>query len=332
MAVLDSIAIEVQATIVGVLILLIITVLEIIDLQRAKKLHRQKGVAIASSRAIPTQKERLVSPFSLILQFIFGFTAFVLFALWMMYLIIREMPILAAVSGVSAFIGIMMPFIVWSASRKASRKTVESVRNAEQRRQETARQPTVPKTPVTQTPSTQTVKETISVVDAPAVKEPVQPAKPQPLTEPEPAIKTEVKPAAHPKPDPAHVFPQDSMLRRHFITHLAASVNPSKPGRPSDSMLRRHYDTMLAAEETARFAQPAAAPATVSTKTSRTYVHPVKLPEDSMLRRHFLTALQAKTESSLSLPARPTDSMLRRHFDMLKENLIAAELAKHLDR
>ena len=40
-------------------------------------------------------------------------------------------------------------------------------------------------------------------------------------------------------------LPQDSMLRRHAITHLYAIVESNMPLRPTDSALRRHYDTTI---------------------------------------------------------------------------------------
>lgn len=40
-------------------------------------------------------------------------------------------------------------------------------------------------------------------------------------------------------------LPEDSMLRRHYLTHLRALVESRMPPRPTDSTLRRHYDSML---------------------------------------------------------------------------------------
>lgn len=40
-------------------------------------------------------------------------------------------------------------------------------------------------------------------------------------------------------------IPEDSMLRRHFITGLRTIIESNKPPRPTDSMLRRHYNTMI---------------------------------------------------------------------------------------
>jgi hypothetical protein len=322
MAVLDSIAIETQATIGGVLILVIITLLEIIDLQRARKLHHQELRAI-SSGIIPARR-RLVPMFSLILQFIFGFAAFGLFVCWMMYLIIIEKTELAVVAGVSAFVGGIMPFVTWSFCRKAKQETACAIRDAES--------PVRHETPVVQAASVQVVDKAVSIQDEPIVKEAVSGDKPRPAAVTKPEVKVEVKPAVFPKSDPTHGFPQDSMLRRHFITHLAARVKHYVPTRPTDSMLIRHYDSMMAGRGVAAsVAKPVEAHVSDMAKaSSRKCTHIVKLPEDSMLRRHFLTALRVKIESRLSFPARPTDSMLRRHFDTLKENLLAAELNKYL--
>jgi hypothetical protein len=327
MTFLDSIAIEIQVTIAGVLILLIVTLLEILDLQRARRQHRETLHAIIHNAA-PAQRKRLISPLSLVLQFIFGFSAFALFTLGMMYLIIKGMPVLAAVAGVSAFIAVIMPFVVWSASRKAGRETSEAIKTAEQ--QKSALRPEAPEPQAA--PPAPAVDEPASVSAEPAAIEPVQPARPQPAPKSEPSIKAEITPASYPKPDPAHVFPQDSMLRRHFITHLAATAKPYEPVRPTDSMLRRHYDAMLAAQASApSSSKPKQAPAPKIAKSSPKATHTVKLPEDSMLRRHFLTTLQSGIESRLSLPVQPTDSMLRRHYDTMKGNLIAAELARYLE-
>lgn len=43
-------------------------------------------------------------------------------------------------------------------------------------------------------------------------------------------------------------LPQDSMLRRHYLTHLHAMIESLKPPRPTDSALSRHYDAMVIAE------------------------------------------------------------------------------------
>ncbi|MDD1612114.1 MAG: hypothetical protein LUQ57_03135 [Methylococcaceae bacterium] len=331
MALFDSIAIEIQATVAGALILLIITLLEIIDLQRARKLQRQELHAI-SNGAGPAHKKRLVSLFSLSLQFIFGFVVFALFVSWMMYLIIMGKTGLAVIAGVFALVAVIMPFFVWSACRKANRERAAAIQNAERRRQQTARQEKIADKPVAQTAAARFVEEAKSVAAESVVIDPVPVAKPQPKPEPMPEVKVEVKPAVYLKPDPEHVFPKDAMLRRHFMTHLATTVRHYVPTRPSDSMLSRHYDAMLASQTVVSFAKKAEQPPVArAAKYSSQRIHQVKLPEDSMLRRHFLTTLQMKIESRLPLPARPTDSLLKRHFDAMKKNLVAAELNKYVE-
>jgi hypothetical protein len=335
MAVLDSIAIEIQATIAGVLILLIITLLEIIDLRRARKQHRESLHALIHNAA-PAPNKRLISPFSLILQFIFGFSAFALFVFGMMYLIISGMPVLAGIAGVSAFIAAIMPFIFWSADRRAGKETAEAIKQAEQHRQEPVLRQKASEAPSTQAEPpapAPAIKETASVSAEPAIHEPAPIPQPQPPAEPEPATHAETKSSPCRKPDPAYVFPQDSMLRRHFITHLAATIKPYEPARPTDSILRRHYDAAVAAQASATSPSPrpqkTSAPEIAKPPLKGT--QQAKIPEDSMLRRHFMTTLQSKIESRLALPPRPTDSMLHRHYEGMRENLVAAELKKYLE-
>lgn len=50
------------------------------------------------------------------------------------------------------------------------------------------------------------------------------------------------------------VLPEDSVLKRHFLTHLRAEIEAEFFPRPSDSILQRHYDAMVAAELKSRLA------------------------------------------------------------------------------
>ncbi len=42
--------------------------------------------------------------------------------------------------------------------------------------------------------------------------------------------------------------PEDSVLRRHYLTKLRYDVEASLPPRPTDSVLKRHYETLINAE------------------------------------------------------------------------------------
>ena len=106
-------------------------------------------------------------------------------------------------------------------------------------------------------------------------------------------------------------LPEDSTLRRHYLTQLRATIAALNPTRPSDSTLSRHYDAMLNAELELCATEPAAierlqrryddhkkpnALATVTAepaaKAEIAQEQPT-LPEDSMLKRHAITHLNS---------------------------------------
>jgi hypothetical protein len=43
-------------------------------------------------------------------------------------------------------------------------------------------------------------------------------------------------------------IPEDSALKRHFISALKADIETNMPARPTDSTLKRHYDQTVEAE------------------------------------------------------------------------------------
>lgn len=136
-------------------------------------------------------------------------------------------------------------------------------------------------------------------------------------------------------------LPEDSMLKRHYLTHLRSLIEAEAGPRPTDSVLRRHYDGLVAArleecledesrarslmeghEACRRTATPAINVANPVLPEIRPTVH---MPQDSMLRRHYTTHL-ASMIAELAGP-RPTDSVLRRHYD----SLVAARLGECLE-
>jgi hypothetical protein len=52
----------------------------------------------------------------------------------------------------------------------------------------------------------------------------------------------------------ASKIPEDSQLRRHYISHLYAQVSANLPPRPTDSTFRRHHDSLLENEVKSRLA------------------------------------------------------------------------------
>ncbi|MBD9362183.1 hypothetical protein [Methylomonas fluvii] len=43
-------------------------------------------------------------------------------------------------------------------------------------------------------------------------------------------------------------LPEDSVLKRHFLTQLQSEIEATLFPRPTDSMLQRHYDALVAAK------------------------------------------------------------------------------------
>lgn len=136
--------------------------------------------------------------------------------------------------------------------------------------------------------------------------------------------------------------PEDSVLRRHYLTEQAAKKVALSHPLPTDSILRRHYEAMQQPvvvtrqhpkkvntieqaihKEASAAVLPAEVKPTQPVATSGS-AKQVVLPEDSVLKRHVLSQLQANIRSGFA--ARPTDSVLRRHYDQL----IGQELQKRL--
>jgi len=58
-------------------------------------------------------------------------------------------------------------------------------------------------------------------------------------------IAPQAKAAVAPAENSSSVLPQDSILRRHYFTHLCAMIEALVPPRPTESVLCRHYDMMI---------------------------------------------------------------------------------------
>lgn len=128
--------------------------------------------------------------------------------------------------------------------------------------------------------------------------------------------------------------PEDSALKRHFLSKLMAEISESLPPRPTDSTLKRHYETLRKSEFTQQLQalseQTSKPPIQAETTIRQTVKPPVAsraknsvrfavnmpaMPEDSTLRRHFLTQLRAEIEDGFG--PRPSDSALKRHYDAM---------------
>ena len=192
------------------------------------------------------------------------------------------------------------------------------------------------------------------------VESPSEPVQIPQATEPVNSIETKSELIVEPTPiktvtpepkESVNNLPQDSMLRRHYLTHIRAMIESLKGPRPTDSSLSRHYDSIITTEiaqclsdqnairllichyeayknaltQQVQKANAVAKPLPEAEKKSEGTVvqqEKPKFSEDSTLKQ------QTKTSAGSDLPLRPTDSVLRRHYDTMINN----ELNNLLDR
>ncbi|CCE23005.1 hypothetical protein [Methylotuvimicrobium alcaliphilum] len=264
------------------------------------------------------------STFKLSLKISFGIAVLLGFSWWTFQLFTKGVLIWAAVSGLFAVIGLILPFLIWREVRqreeiksRAGRTLKQIEKNLKQSHSEISEQSRKP------------AASTVSIIESAPVRDTT--------------IRVEQK----------IPIPEDSVLRRHLLSQLRTEVEATLFPRPADCVLLRHYGQLVESEAENRLLNPealqrfklidgieipdAAASASiidvkeksspielaiVGTPSKSDFKH--EIPEDSVLRRHWLT--QLRTEIETSLFPRPTEATLQRHYDQL----IEAELASHL--
>ncbi|MFI3157260.1 MAG: hypothetical protein QX199_13990 [Methylococcaceae bacterium] len=164
----------------------------------------------------------------------------------------------------------------------------------------------------------------------------------QTVSDIEPSVKPQINETAISSPENNSSLPEDSVLKRHYLTHVCTMIAALVPPRPTDAVLGRHYDAMIAAkidqclddkqameqliddyqnnkpigtiEIPATNENEAAA---LCSQASEAVVYPENnsLPQDSILKRHYFTHLCTMLEALV--PPRPTDAVLCRHYDAM---------------
>ena len=164
----------------------------------------------------------------------------------------------------------------------------------------------------------------------------------EPESKPEPSVKPQPSETALSSPEHKSNLPEDSILKRHYLTHVCALLEALAPERPTDAVLCRHYDAMMLAKIeqclsdkqamdrllddylTNKPTATSEAPATQAGESAATAPqadeNPISdstynIPQDSILRRHYLTHVLTMIEALV--PTRPTDAVLCRHYDAL---------------
>lgn len=87
------------------------------------------------------------------------------------------------------------------------------------------------------------------ITDATTVTPPEpKPVDIEPSVKPQVSAKPQAEAAVSPAENTGSLLPQDSILKRHYLTHVCTMIESLAPPRPTDSVLCRHYDAMLVTE------------------------------------------------------------------------------------
>lgn len=128
------------------------------------------------------------------------------------------------------------------------------------------------------------------------------------------------------------LVPEDSTLKRHYLTQVAEEQNLIKNPYPTDSVLRRHYQQNQTAAlnltpptTKSEFAEEPMEN-TDTPKNHQPQAKRISVPEDSVLKRHYLSRL--RTEIEKQYPPCPSDAVLKRHYLQLIESRLEAYLVE----
>lgn len=298
---------EILITIAGSAALVLITILQIWAMSRAKHRHQREMAALekalhagADPGPIAASHQRrcnsLFCNVGHLLQIILGVLVFIAFGCWAVYLVSIGYLQWAPLAGSLALIGLMTPIIAWRSVRHGQEALAKAAQDAKADRQYPHRE--IPTTVAghgsfdTAEPLTASSNAAEAVApfagDAAVIEDfSASPTGLESLTGADPAFadsafnETASEPAAF-----AAAAEADE----------AIAVIGSEPAAPAEP---------FAAAQTP-YAAPMARPAF--------YIEKRKLPEDSVLRRHFLQHLLTRMET---LYPPPTDSILRRHYHQL---------------
>ncbi|MGD7034772.1 hypothetical protein [Methylotuvimicrobium buryatense] len=269
------------------------------------------------------------STFKLSLKISFGIAVLLGFSWWTFQLFTKGVLIWAAVSGLFAVIGLILPFLIWREVKqreeiksRAGRTLKQIEKNLKQSHSEISEQSRKP------------AASTVSIIES------------APVTDTTIRVEQKIP------------IPEDSVLRRHVLTQLRTEVEESLFPRPADCVLLRHYEQLGESEVKNRLLNPEAlqhfkfidgieipdAAASTSIIDVKEKSSPIELaivgtpsksdskhevPEDSVLRRDWLTQLRSEIEASLF--PRPTDCVLLRHYEQLVESELENRLVNPED-
>ncbi|MDD5580075.1 MAG: hypothetical protein PHY16_12450 [Methylobacter sp.] len=196
------------------------------------------------------EKDRsFITSAKLLGKIIFGIVVFIGFTWWTLYLIEQGYAQWAVVSGIFAFIGTVIPFIVWIGYKQRSEAThqlmddINSYEKAISEKKLSMKTEKVPDVQVEQLVMVDIPPEAIPVAEIAAE------IPPEGVTVAETVvIQTKVENEYYQQSEKKQKIPQDSVLRRHYLTHLRTEIESGLTACPTDSVLRRHYNHLINTE------------------------------------------------------------------------------------
>jgi hypothetical protein len=144
----------------------------------------------------------------------------------------------------------------------------------------------------------------------------------KPIVHTEPKIEATVKPKISSAAIPTQQnrnnnAPQDSTLKRHFLSHLREMSESLKHPRPTDSSLSRHYDSLINAEIEQCVNDKGALERLICNYESHKKTLAQQIQSSKTLAEPLLKTKTSPTIAEPNLSLRPTDSALRRHYDTM---------------
>ncbi len=374
------IAFEIEVTLAATLVTALITILQVMALRREKLEHNRQiselEKALNSDEIDPknitssTKKCTRMAGGNFFIHLIFGIIVFAGFSWWTLCLLNGGFTEWAVPSAIFALIGIMMPFTIWKEHKqrdaiinRLTHDLEDHQKSLSEKSQELLTEVVIAETAETQTDDeavdtdmfAETFAETEMFAETVSVSETVSP------------VIAEAKPDSYRKPAEKQKMPEDSILKRHFITHIRSQVESALGPRPTDSILKRHYDTLVKSEmekyvdgpiELCVHTEPVAV---ITPVTKFEPVTEIAAITETELLVETLTEIvvpatpEAKVEHypkpaekqkipedsilrrhflthirsqvETGLGPRPTDSILKRHYD----TLVKSEMEKYID-
>jgi len=228
--------------------------------------------------------------------------------------------------------------------------------------------PSIKNAPESAKPIKQTPEHTDKVAaPAEAVTTQAQEKVSPPITQ---AVAVENKPVIAPQPTISlgnSLLPQDSMLRRHYLTHIRAMMTALSPSHPTELALSRHYDTQITtnierclndktameqliadyadykktlARPAVTESQPNVAVAVANEETQASVQIETVTENSAVVSQHKVSKVPKDSmlrrhyltnlysQVAANMSPRPTDATLRRHYDAMLEHEVNNQLNK----